>query len=124
MRRETQTWGTDMKSTLKLCTGVIFCAGLMFAAPLAEASETGLASIHALRHEHGRLCMAGHIHYGTSFGRSKSHAQAEAVKSWAMLVAVEYGTSWAHFGRAGARKLTCRKPGENWTCETEGRPCK
>lgn len=113
-----------MKNIFKTAAGVLFCVGIVFAAPFAEASETGLARIHVLRRESGRVCMAEHTHYGNSFGRTKAHAQAEAVKSWAMLVAVEYGTVWAHFNRAGGKKLTCKQNQNNWTCETEGRPCK
>jgi hypothetical protein len=113
-----------MKTVFKLAASAAVCAGLMLVAPLAEASETGLDIIHVLRREHGHLCMADHIHYGNGGGGTKSIAQAEAVKSWAILVVVEYGTSWGHYSRAGNRAANCKKSAEAWECEVQGRPCK
>jgi len=32
----------------------------------ASGAESGLAAMHAMRHEGGRLCMSDHWHYGSS----------------------------------------------------------
>ncbi len=93
--------------------------------PQASADETGLASIHTLRRERGRLCMADHWHYGSSgVHRSRRAAQREAIRSWQDFTDLEYGSSWARFYRAHSRRVNCSRSGGGWTCNAEGRPCR
>jgi len=89
----------------------------------SSADQTGLASIHVLRREGGRLCMADHIHYGSSGAqRSQGAAQGAAIRSWAEFTDLEYGSDWARYGRAASQRMKCsrslysamtRNPGEN-----------
>ncbi len=91
----------------------------------ASADETGLASIHAMRRERGRICMADHWHYGSSGSLpSRRAAQRDAIRSWQDFTNLEYGSSWARFSRAGSRRVSCSQSGGGWSCNVEGRPCK
>ncbi len=113
-----------MKISFKLTAAVILGAGLMLGVPAAQASETGLHIIHILKKEHGRVCMAEHTHYGSAGGRSRASAQAESIKSWAQLVALEYGTVWAHYSQASNKVVKCKSSSGIWGCDVEGRPCR
>jgi len=89
------------------------------------ADETGLASMHALRRERGRLCMSDHWHYGSSgTERSRPAAQRAAIRSWQDFTDLEYGSTWARFSRAASRKVGCSHSGSGWSCNVEGRPCR
>jgi hypothetical protein len=93
--------------------------------PSASADVTGLASMHKLRRERGRICMADHWHYGSSGShRSKRAARREAIRSWADFVDLEYGSSWARWSRARSRRVGCSRAGGGWSCNVEARPCK
>ncbi len=90
----------------------------------ALADQTGLASMHVLRREGGRTCMADHFHSGSSSGqRSRGSAEAEAIRSWADFTALEYGSDWARYGKAGSRSIRCKRTGDGWGCDLEARPC-
>ena len=89
----------------------------------ARADETGLADLHDLRREKGRLCMTDHWHYGNGTGSSRKAAQADAISSWATFVDLEYGSDWARYSKAGSRKVSCSQ-GSAWNCQVEARPCK
>jgi hypothetical protein len=89
------------------------------------ADQTGLASIHVLRREGGRLCMADHFHYGSSGAQlSRAAAQGAAVRSWAEFTDLEYGSDWAHFGRAASQRMKCSRSSSGWYCDAEARPCR
>jgi hypothetical protein len=93
--------------------------------PALAASDSGLAGIHALRREGGRLCMSDHWHYGSSGTMgSRAAAQKDAIRSWQDFTDLEYGSVWARFSRAASRKMGCSRNGGGWTCDAEGRPCK
>lgn len=88
----------------------------------------GLAAMHKLGIENGRLCMTDHIHYGqTGVWPTKNEAKASAIKSWAGFTRFEYGNRWAQFRVAAAKKFDCNAQtnsrGEGWTCTVEARPC-
>jgi hypothetical protein len=90
-----------------------------------SADETGLASMHALRRERGRLCMADHWHYGSSgTQRSKRAATRAAIRSWADFTDLEYGSNWARWGRAASRKVSCESSSGGYNCSVEARPCR
>ncbi|MGI9403049.1 MAG: hypothetical protein ACR2OF_00880, partial [Hyphomicrobium sp.] len=56
------------------------------------SDTTGLAGMHDLRRERGRICMSDHWHYGTSGPqKSKARARRAAIRSWASFTAMEYG---------------------------------
>jgi hypothetical protein len=88
----------------------------------------GLAAMHKLGVENGRLCMTDHYHYGeTGTWPSKHKAKARAVESWAGFTRLEYGNRWANFRVAAAKKINCKSKATNrgpgWTCAVEARPC-
>ena len=95
----------------------------MAIASSAQADDTGLADLHDLRREKGKLCMTDHWHYGNGTGSTHKIAQAAAVSSWASFVDLEYGSDWARSSKAGSRKVSCSQ-GSEWTCQVEARPCK
>jgi hypothetical protein len=89
------------------------------------ADQTGVASIHALRREGGRLCMADHWHFGSSGAQaSRAAAQRLAIRSWAEFTDLEYGSDWARFGRAAGQRLKCSRSSAGWYCDAEARPCR
>jgi hypothetical protein len=112
---------------LKAALGLIVVVAAMTAVyvPPTSADQTGLASIHTLRREGGRLCMADHIHFGSSSAqRSRTAAQREAVKSWQDFTDLEYGSDWARFGRAASKRVGCSSGSGGWSCNVEARPCR
>ncbi len=93
--------------------------------PAADADDTGFASIHDLRRERGRLCMADHWHSGSGSGRTKRAARRDAIRSWASFTAMEYGSDWARFRRARSKSIRCRRTGRrSYDCSVEARPCR
>ena len=91
----------------------------------ALAYDNGLAVIHEMRRETGRLCFLDHYHYGSSAGqRSERAAKTVAVESWSGFVELEYGSDWAHYSKAHSRSLKCAREGSAWGCSVEARPCK
>jgi hypothetical protein len=110
-----------MKTALVAAAAVFACA-----AP-ALADETGVAVIHAQQREHGRTCFVDHFHYGSSSGLpSKKAALAVGIKSWADFTDFEYGSDWAHWGRASSKSAKCTEDGPHgtWSCDISGRPCR
>ncbi len=103
-------------------------------APLAVKADImrqnhGVAGIHKLHMENGRLCMADHPHFGqTGVWPSLNMAKAKAAKSWADFTRLEYGAAWASFRVSAAKKFDCAQTdsarGPGWTCNVEARPCK
>ncbi len=112
-----------MGTTFWKLTGV---TGLFFALSLpVMANDTGLANIHLLRYERGKLCMADHFHFGEGRDvKSKKRAQKKAIASWADFVAMEYGTDWARFRLAGSKSIRCRRDMGAWQCDVQARPCR
>ncbi len=94
-------------------------------APQVEADDTGLASIHDLRRERGRLCQADHWHSGSGSGRTKRAAKRAAIGSWQSFTAMEYGSDWARFRRARSKAIRCSRTGRrSYDCTVEARPCR
>lgn len=99
-------------------------AATTFAIP-ASAQEGGLAAMHAMRREGGRLCMSDHWHYGSSGTSStKAAAQRAAIASWQDFTDLEYGRAWARFSRAASKKIGCSRNSAGWSCDAEARPCR
>ena len=86
---------------------------------------TGLAAMHDMRREGGRLCFSDHFHYGSSNGhRDAKTAQAAAIRSWADFVVFEYDQSWANFGKSGSKEVKCAPGSSGWSCDVSSRPCR
>jgi hypothetical protein len=91
----------------------------------ASADETGLASMHDWVRIGRKVCYAEHTHYASSNGhRSKRAALNAAIKDWQEFTAFEYGTSWAYFRRASAKRRACSRQASGWSCSIQARPCK
>lgn len=101
-------------------------AGLFSLAALAPvlADDTGLAYSHDLRKEQGKLCMSDHWHSGSGDGRTKSAAQAAAIRSWAGFTNFEYGTVWARYSLAAGKSVRYVKADNGWTAYIDARPCR
>lgn len=110
----------------RLCQAAMITTVLIGGTSLATAQETGLAeSLHEMRSEGGRTCMAAHFHYGSSRNLpSRKAAEAEAIANWASFTDFEYGRSWADFRIAASRGMKCSQTGGGWSCDVEARPCK
>jgi len=91
---------------------------------VAVADDTGFASIHTLRKERGKLCMADHFHSGEGQGRTTRRAKRAAAIDWGGFTGFEYGTDWARFSRAGSRTSKCGRVSGGWSCQVEARPCR
>lgn len=112
---------------VKVALGMVVAvmAATSVGVPASWADETGLADIHVLRREHGRLCMADHWHYGSSgVHRSRRVARRAAIRAWQDFVDLEYGSSWARYYRAHSRRMRCSRASGGWSCDVEGRPCR
>lgn len=96
------------------------------AAQKAGAAVTGLAAMHDMRREKGRLCMTDHFHHGSSAGQpSKAAAMKDAVASWSGFTDFEYGNTWASFSKAAGKTATCTQSSSgSWGCEIQARPCR
>ncbi len=89
------------------------------------AAVTGLAAMHDMRTEGGRLCFSEHFHYGSSTGQKNvKAAQAAAIQSWADFVIFEYDPSWASFNRASSKEMKCSQGSGGWSCDASARPCR
>ena len=101
-------------------------AALLFAAiPTAHADETGLASIHEMRHEKGRrVCMTEHFHDGSGTGKTRKAAEEAAKESWVSFTVFEYGTDWGSYTLASSQTMECSNIGDGYSCATQARPCK
>lgn len=88
------------------------------------ADDTGMAQIHDLRREGGKICLVGHYHYGNGTGTSRKLAEKVAISSWSSFTALEYGSDWARFYRAASKKISCSKAAGVVNCAVEARPCR
>ncbi len=112
---------------LRIALGLVVAgiAATSMDVPASRADDTGFASMHTLRREGGRLCMADHWHYGSSgVQRSRSAAQRAAIRSWQDFTDLEYGSNWARYSRAASRRMSCSQASGGFTCDAEGRPCR
>jgi hypothetical protein len=112
-----------MKTTIT----VTACIAALVATTLpASADDTGLAAaLHTLRREGGRICQQGHFHNGNSAGQpSKAIALKSAIGFWSSFTALEYGSDWASFKKAGSKSVTCTQSGGGWSCDVNARPCR
>lgn len=110
----------------KLAISISACGFFALTCMPAMADDTGMAgAIHDLRRESGKLCQADHWHYGNGVGATKKLAVADAIGSWQDFTALEYGSDWARFQRAGSRNISCSNSGGgSVNCSIEARPCK
>ncbi len=98
---------------------------LVAAAIAARADDTGLASIHDLRRESGRVCMSDHFHDGSGTGETRKAAEAKAVASWIDFTVLEYGTDWGSYQLSASKKMDCKDLGaKEWSCAVTSRPCR
>ncbi|MCH9807307.1 MAG: hypothetical protein K0U74_06225 [Alphaproteobacteria bacterium] len=119
---------------MRVVLASIAIAAAVAAAPYSASANPsrgseGLAGIHKLHIENGRLCMADHDHYGqTGAWPTLRKAKQVAVKSWAGFTRLEYGDRWADFRIAAAKNFDCSpvatNRGEAWSCNVKARPCK
>jgi len=118
---------------MRVVFAFVIIAAATAAIPYQASADTmrevrGLAAMHKIRVEKGRLCMADHFHYGqTGTWPTLRQAKADAAKSWAGFTRLEYGARWAEFRVASAKKFDCSSGtsgrGTAWTCTVEARPC-
>jgi hypothetical protein len=103
----------------------ISLALIAISAPVAASAQdvSGLAAMHDLRREKGKLCMSDHWHSGSGTGATKDAAQKAAVRSWIDFTDLEYGGRWASFGNAAGKKVSYSKESSGWSASVEGRPC-
>ncbi len=72
----------------------------------------------------GKMCMTDHYHYGNGDGPTKAAAQKDAIGSWQSFTDFEYGSDWARFSKAVAKKTSCSQSGGGFSCQVEARPCR
>ncbi|MFA5957860.1 hypothetical protein [Hyphomicrobium sp.] len=105
----------------------LVAAAVLACAVPALADDSGVAIIHAQQRERGKTCFVDHYHYGSSSGlSSKKAAMAAGIKSWADFTDFEYGSDWAHWGRASSKSAKCTEDGPKgtWSCDLSARPCR
>ena len=108
----------------RVLTPVAAIATVLIAATSAQAGQTGMASMHEQRVVGGRLCFTDHTHVGVGQkAPTKRKAIRNAARDWSSFTAFEYGSDWAHWRFARAKKVLCEKAGRGYKCEVQGRPC-
>jgi hypothetical protein len=90
----------------------------------SSADQTGFASMHNQARVGNKMCMTDHYHYGSGTGATKAAAQKSAISSWSSFTDFEYGSDWARFSKAAAKKVSCSSSGGSYTCQVEARPCR
>jgi hypothetical protein len=93
-------------------------------ATIAVADVTGFDAMHTQRRVGNKVCMIDHWHYGSGSGSTKAAAQKAAIASWQSFTDFEYGSDWARFSKAAAKKVSCSSSGGSYTCQVEARPCR
>jgi len=110
---------------LEMILRAMIIAGMLAAVSTAQAAkEGGLAGMHDLGKEGGKLCMTEHSHSGSGTGATKNAAKAVAIRSWIDFTNLEYGRAWASFANSASQKTTYTKEQSGWSATVEGRPCK
>lgn len=112
-----------------MATGALFRVGLAAMAVSAGsaralADDTGFASMHNQARVGGKMCMTDHWHYGNGNGNTKAAAQRDAIGSWQSFTDFEYGSDWARFSKAVAKRISCSQSGGGFSCQVEARPCR
>ncbi|MEO1206428.1 MAG: hypothetical protein AAFV45_08850 [Pseudomonadota bacterium] len=111
-----------------LCAAFVL-VGAVFGSTQVEAhgkyaSVSGLAAMHDIRSEAGKLCFTDHFHYSSSQNLpSKKLAIRQAIASWQDFTDLEYGPRWASYRLARSKKVSCKVESGAWGCELEARPC-
>jgi hypothetical protein len=100
-----------------------FIAMLSYCGPL-RADETGVAGIHTWVKIGRRICLQDHYHDGSGSGATRSQAQREAARAWVDFTAWEYGSSWASYGLAISKSMSCSGGPGHVTCSTQAIPCR
>jgi len=90
----------------------------------AWADQTGFSDMHTQARVGGKMCMIDHWHYGNGTGSTKAAAQRDAIGSWQSFTDFEYGSDWARFNKAVAKKISCSQSGGGFSCQVEARPCR
>ena len=112
-----------MKYVVLAATFAVLGAGSISS---ASAEQDGaLVGLHDLRREGKKICMAGHLHNGSSSGlATRNQAEAAALRSWSDFTALEYGGHWGSPALAGDKSMKCAQSSYGWSCDFEARPCK
>ena len=116
-----------MKRTLLIASAGLMFAGLSLTAlpAPADASESGMASIHSWRKVGKKTCLVAHQHAGSGSGNSLKAAQINAIEGWAGFTDFEYGSSWANFNNAVEKIMKCAPSGGGgFQCDLLATPCR
>lgn len=118
---------------IRILVASILVAAAVAAIPYSAFADNardagGLAALHRLGLEDGRLCMSDHPHFGqTGTWPTLEAAKLSAVQSWSGFTRIEYGDDWADFRIAADQKFNCSPArsayDSSWTCNVEARPC-
>jgi hypothetical protein len=68
-------------------------------ATVAQANETGMASIHSWRKVGKKTCLVDHDHAGNGSGTNRQQAELAAIRAWTGFTDLEYGAAWANFNK-------------------------
>lgn len=118
---------------MRVVLASIFAAGVIATVPYMSRADSarevgGLAAIHKLHIENGRLCMADHEHFGqTGTWARQELAKSSAIRSWIGFTRLEYGEVWSDFELAAGKGVDCQavvSRGGGWTCSVTARPCR
>ena len=114
-----------MRRTLSIIAmaTVVVASSMSLVPTRSAASETGMASIHQWRKVGRKTCMADHSHNGSGSGGTRAQAERSAIAHWADFTSLEYGSSWASFGNAIGKQMSCNG-GSGWSCSLDATPCR
>ena len=103
---------------------LVVSAALAAGATAVSADQTGLDGIHSTMRVGNKICFDGHSHSWSGAGATQKMAEMQAIKGWWGFTAWEYGSDWAHLGKAIKKTMKCGGSAGNWTCDLEATPCR
>jgi hypothetical protein len=112
-----------LAASFAIASFAVACGGVVSSAH--AASDGALVGLHELRREGNKTCMADHFHNGSTYGaRTRSQAEALALRNWSEFTAMEYGGHWGSPSLASSKTMKCALGASGWNCDFDARPCK
>ena len=109
----------------KILTTVFACSAMIAGSQAALADDNGVGpALHTVVKVGRKICFDGHSHSGSGTGASRKLAEMQAINNWSGFTAWEYGTDWAHMGKAVKKSMRCSGGGSSWNCDVEATACK
>ena len=107
--------------------------GQGFAVSRAEPKGDGLTWLALTRSPHGSLELFAAMVADVAHAMDAEPGADEKrllrvflgrIRAWQEFTDFEYGSDWARFSRAAAKRVRCSRRSAGWYCDVEARPCR